>query len=532
MVVSLLGIVLLFGFLGNSQGELAQEQVLRLAFDAADLGTLDPHFAASTNDRGIVQMIFDGLVRYKPGDINPANIEPDLAVAIPEPEIVDGKQVWTFQLRQGVMCHPWGGNPGYELTAEDVVYSLQKSADKTRSAYAGEYVGMTFETVGRYTVKITVDKPLSKLLFLPKFTNYAGGFIVCKRAVEALGDEAFKTNPVGTGPFMFKEYKPMERVVLVRNENYFRGKPYLERVEIYYMPDESSREFGLEKGELEVIEGPPEQPWLEKMRAIPGVVVDVFGPDDTVVLHINMAKGPFTNLKVRQAVAYCLSRDELIAVIGPDISAPLYSPVPLYMPGGLSREEVEAKGLAYDVDRAKARALLAESGYPNGFSIEVVITERGEYHIPMVNIQSQLRDCGIDVNLKVVDHPTFHTLIRQDINPLVLYVCTRPNADVFLTRFYHSASIVVTGAKPDTNFSHISSIDDLIEAARAELDPAKQVALWKEAQFKILEEMAAKPLYTKRFIYARKPYVDYGYELLASLAYTPAINELTKILKH
>jgi peptide/nickel transport system substrate-binding protein len=150
----------------------------------------------------------------------------------------------------------------------------------------------------------------------------------------------------------------------------------------------------------------------------------------------------------------------------------------------------------------------------------------------MVNIQSQLRECGIDVNLKVVDHSSFHTLIRQDVNPLVLYVCTRPNADVFLTRFYHSASIVVTGAKPDTNFSHISSIDGLIEAARAELDPAKQVALWKEAQFKILEEMAAKPLYTKRFIYARKPYVDYGYELLASLAYTPAINELTKILKH
>jgi peptide/nickel transport system substrate-binding protein len=532
VIAAFLIVALLPVFLGGSQEELAQEQVLRLAFDAADLKTLDPHFAASTNDRGIVQMIFDGLVRYKPGDINAANIEPDLAVAIPEPEIVNGKQIWTFQLRQGVMCHPWGGNPGYELTAEDVVYSLQKAADPARSAYAGEYTGMTFEATGRYTVKITVEKPLSKLLFLPKFANYAGGFIVCKKAVEDLGDEAFKTNPVGTGPFMFKEYKPMERVVLVRNENYFRGKPYLERVEIYYMPDESSREFGLEKGELEVIEGPPEQPWLEKMRAIPGVVVDVFGPDDTVVLHINMAKDPFTNLKVRQAVAYCLSRDELTAVIGPDISAPLYSPVPLYMPGGLTREEVEAKGLAYDVDRAKARALLAEAGYPNGFSIEVVITERGEYHIPMVNIQSQLRECGIDVNLKVVDHSSFHTLIRQDVNPLVLYVCTRPNADVFLTRFYHSASIVVTGAKPDTNFSHISSIDGLIEAARAELDPAKQVALWKEAQFKILEEMAAKPLYTKRFIYARKPYVDYGYELLASLAYTPAINELTKILKH
>ena len=86
-----------------AQEEPAEPLILRHADKAADLGTLDPHFAAATNDRNIVDMVFNGLVRYKPGD--GSQFEPDLAMEIPEPEIVDGNQVWTFKLREGVMCH-------------------------------------------------------------------------------------------------------------------------------------------------------------------------------------------------------------------------------------------------------------------------------------------------------------------------------------------------------------------------------------------------------------------------------------------
>ena len=170
----------------------------------------------------------------------------------------------------------------------------------------------------------------------------------------------------------------------------------------------------------------------------------------------------------------------------------------------------------------------------------MVISERAEYLIPMQNIQAQLAEIGVEVKLKVVDHSSMHTLIRQDVNPMVLYVAWRPNADVFLTRFYHSHSIVVTGKKPDTNFSHlggvdadgdgvVDSIDDLIEAARVELDPKAQIGLWKEACREILELAAAYPLYIKKFVYARSPKVDYGYELKSTLALYPQVNELTSI---
>jgi peptide/nickel transport system substrate-binding protein len=205
--------------------------ILRVGQNAADLSSLDPHFATTTEARGLVDMIFNGLVRYKPGDGAFEMMEPDLAEALPEMEMVDGMQVWTFKLREGVMCHPSGNMAAYELTSEDVVYSLEKAADPERSAYAGEYTGMTFEAVDDYTVKITLESPLSPVLFYPKVSNYSGGFIVCKQAVEALGIDKFKTNPVGTGPFMFDDYSPQEKVVLVANPDYFRGAPQIDGVE-------------------------------------------------------------------------------------------------------------------------------------------------------------------------------------------------------------------------------------------------------------------------------------------------------------
>jgi peptide/nickel transport system substrate-binding protein len=175
--------------------------VLRLGTNAADLSTLDPHFASGTQDRTVVDMIFNGLVRFAPGDSS--TIEPDIATEIPEPEMDGDQQVWTFTIRDGVMCHPWEGGESYQLTAADVVYSLEKAANPDTSGYSADYAGMSFEQVDDMTVRITVANPLSPTLFLPKVANYNGGFVVCSQAVEALGLEGFQTQPVGTGPFMF-----------------------------------------------------------------------------------------------------------------------------------------------------------------------------------------------------------------------------------------------------------------------------------------------------------------------------------------
>ena len=529
MAIAMLIATAIMGLAGHASAQEAGDRpTLRFGVNAADLQTLDPHFASGTQDRTVVDMIFNGLVRYQPG--NSAELEPDLATEIPEPETVDGKQVWTFTLREGVLCHPTSESEAYELTADDVVYSLQKSADVDRSAYAGDYAGMTVEKVDDRTVTITLDEPLSPTLFLPKVANYAGGFIVCSQAVEALGDDAFKTQPVGTGPFMFDRYTPQNSVVLKANDDYFRGAPKLAGVEVRYMPDPSSRELGLQSGELDLAAGVNEAPWVERINNEGNLIADVFGVAEAVWVNLNVEQEILSNPQVREAIALAISRDEHAALRGEPVSELIYSVVPAQlMPGGLTEEEAAEAGVLYEQDLERARQLLAEAGYPDGFTMDLVTSEMSDYRANYEVLQAELAEIGITLNLTVVDHATMHAQIREDVNPIVIYVAFRPNADVYLTNFFHSDSIVVTGKSPITNFAHYSGVDDLIEQARAETDPAKQEALWKEANIQILKDFAAYPLYMQNLVYARKPSVDYGHELVSSLALYPQITEQTTI---
>jgi len=143
-------------------------------------------------------------------------------------------------------------------------------------------------------------------------------------------------------------------------------------------------------------------------------------------------------------------------------------------------------------------------------------------------LRAQLARIGIRCNIKVVSHAEMHKLIRRGGYPLVLYGAWRPNADAYLTRFFHSDSIVVTGARPDTNFSHYDKVDRLIEAARLEIDPQKQINLWKQAQIRILSDVAAYPLFQAKQFYARRDCVEYGHPVKASMALYPQITEKTR----
>ncbi len=146
LLVSVFMIGLLWGFAGAA--DLAKDQSLSIAFDAGDLKSLDPHRAAATADRAIVDMMFNGLVRYPPG--NQVKLEPDLAESW---TVSPDKKTWTFKRRKGVFFHPYAGNPnGYELTSEDVVFSLKRAANKDTSAYAGDYGGISVDAVDPATV--------------------------------------------------------------------------------------------------------------------------------------------------------------------------------------------------------------------------------------------------------------------------------------------------------------------------------------------------------------------------------------------
>ena len=530
-----------FAFCDNK--ELADDQNFHFGINVRDAQTFDPMNASATADRIIADMIFNGLVRYPPG--NQVDVEEDLATSWEVSE--DGKE-WIFTLREGVFFHPFPGYPeGYELTSEDVVFSLNRAANPEYSAYSGDYTGMSFEAIDAYKVRITLETPVSEILFFPKIADYGSGFIVSKKAIEEMGDEWVRSNPIGTGPFMFDSYEPTQKVFLVKNEKYFRSEPILDSVTVRYMPEVSPRELGLRRGELHMINGLNQRDWLERVQNEPETVINFFGPGETQIIHFNISMPPFDDINVRKAVSHALSREAVSALIGGEGgSVPIYSSA-LAPPavGALTKEEVIEADLIIEQDIELAKQMLADAGYPDGFSIEVISTENEEYLKGHTAVQAMLREIGIDMSIKVVDHASFHSLIRQNMNPFVYYLCWRPNVGVFLQRFYHSDSVVVSGASPDTNFSNygavdangdgsIDTIDNLIEKAAIEIDSASQIELWKEAQIKILEDVAVYPVIRFLIPYPMKSYVDLGYT--GTFAWTtsgvPQITEKTRILAH
>jgi peptide/nickel transport system substrate-binding protein len=517
-----------FPFFGLSSADAAPAaNLLRWGQGEADLGTADPHYAAASQDRVLVDMIFNGLLRFKPGD--GSVFEPDLALDFPKPTVVAGKQVWTFNLRKGVMWHPSDKVPAYELTSEDVAYSLQKSADKARSAYSALYTGMTFTALGPYTVGVILDSPLSANLFYPLVTNYAGGFIMSKKAVEAYGLDGVKTRPTGTGPFLLRRYSPKEKIDLAPNPQYFRGRPKLDGIDYRYMADGFSRELGLRDGQLDGISGTQDQAWVDKMQAVPKLQVDIFGVGESTVLYFNQTVRQLARKEVRQAIAYALNRDEFLALIGRKVGQKIYAPLAPFTIGALTERDVASKGLDYKTNLEKAKSLLAEAGASGGFALDLVTSQLDIYKIHYESMQAQLAKIGIQIRLRVVDHPSYHALIRKDTNPIVIYVAFRPTAEIYLRSFYHSASAVVTGAHPDTNFAHCSAVDDLIDKARVETSAAKQVEMWKEAQVKILQDMIAYPVSYANQVYARSNGLDYGHPLKSVLALYPGIDETTRV---
>ena len=486
------------------------EKVLNVGMAAADLGSLDPHRTATTPDKAIIGWMFNGLVRFKPGTMNPEAIEPDLAQSW---DASADQLTWTFHLRKGVQC-----NNGYgELGADDVVFSLKRASDPKISSFSSDYADVaSIEAPDAATVQIKFKRRPPSVLGI--LTNYQGGNIVCKKAMEKLGDD-FRTKAVGTGPFAVESYTPNQSVTLVANKSYFRGAPKIDRIVYRYIPSDATRDLAYSSGEIDLLYGRQDQVWVERMKSLPHTVVDVFGPGELSDINLNITKKPLDDLRVRQAMAYGVNRADLVKFKGALTAREAVSIIPHDYLG------TDEHAPLYPYNPAKAKQLLMAAGYPDGVKITVIQTSLPSMLNTMQIVQAQLKKVGIDLQLEVVDHPTFHAQIRKDLSMAVMYAAARlPVADVYLTQFFHSRSIVGTPTAV-TNFSHCGVADQEIDGARQTADLAKQKALWKEAQDKLISEVCAVPLYEQLQVWAHRDKLDYGYKLDASLTLGPIINE-------
>lgn len=493
----------------------AQKRDLVVATSQSDAGKLDPHQAPAGADKGVLNWVFNGLVRIRPGQSSPDFIEPDLAESWTSN---DAGTEWTFRIRQGVECH---GNYG-PFTAEDAAYSLQRAADKTRSAFSGDFAALEkAEAVDRTTLKVTLKSRIPSLLGL--LSNYHGGLMVCRKAAEEMG-EGFGKKPIGTGPFAFSEYQPQQFIKLIAHPAYFRGRPQIARITYRYIPSDATRDLAFRTGEVDMVFGRQNNQWVERTKAIPGVKVAAMEPAELNMLHLNTKVKPLDDIRVRQAIAHAIDRKAMVQFTGTDVAREAISVVPNGNQG-----VAEAGLLPYNLARAKQ--LLKEAGYPNGVTIKTVASTLPVLYRITEALQAQLREAGIILDVEAVDHPTYHANIRKDLSPITLYQAARfPVADVYLTQFFHSRSQIGAPAAV-LNLSHCTVADAEIDAAKAEKDAARQKALWKTAQQKIAKEVCGVPFSEQLVMWAWRDSLDFGYPMKGSLNLMPHLTEKARFTR-
>jgi len=295
------------------------------------------------------------------------------------------------------------------------------------------------------------------------------------------------------------------------------------------MPDIADREQALLTDKLDFIIGSGNAAWINAIQHHKDVKIDTFGVGEIATIFLNPTIKPLDDIRVRKAIAYALSRTSFLQTVDNPFAGLVCSSIPVnFLPGGLTCSQTRALGLSYEYNLEKARTLLKEAGYPNGFPLELISSKKNLYLTYYDTLSNQLADIGIICSIKVVSHAEMHKIIRSKNHPLVIYSAWRPNADAYLTRFFHSDSIIVTGKSPDTNFSSYKNIDTLIESARTEISPEKQVQLWHHAQIRILSDMVAFPIMYTTQLFVRRLSVDYGHDLFSSMALYPQITEKTR----
>lgn len=484
---------------------LASDQTVRVGIGVNDIRTADPQIATAVGETAIVEFVYEGLTQFPDGVIDPARILPGLAESW---KVSPDGLTWVFKLRKGVQ---WHGGYG-EFTADDVLFSYNRLKDpKAGSPFRSNLALIkTMKKIDAHTIEFVTDHPVPGLPALLVNANRA--YVLSKAASEKGVD--FRTHPIGTGPFEYQSYRPRESLTLVGNDTYWAGRPILDKVTVQFMPDAGTRELALRNGDVQAIDIAATQQAIERMRAAK-MQVDLTAPANSFVLYFNPTIKPFDNVKVRQALSYATDRKSMLTFLGKDVSQEENSPLPV---GYVGHTNDVAR---YDYSVDKAKALLAEAGYPQGFAVSLPISNNNIYLQPMQIIQDQWRKIGVNLTLNVVDHPTYHRLIRQNSSPVVIYGAYRYPMDGirYLDEFYHSKSIVGTPTAV-TNFSHYAKVDAELDAASKERDPAKQIQLWQKAQKEIIADAIAIPLFTRKYALARSPKLDLGHKQKSYSYYT------------
>ena len=518
---------------GGDAGAWQGPKVFRLPL-SENPPSLDPVKIQDVTSDGVARKIFNGLVRFDKAML-PA---PDLAEAVPAWNAAD--KSYTFKLRRGVRFHN-----GREVQAADVKYSWERLLDPNvseRLQILEPVVGARekidrksaaatgIEVLDDYTVRVRLTGPSPTFLFEIGMVNAA---IVPREAVEAAEQAggSFSRQPVGTGPFKLVEWKENSRLVLERNDEYFKGKPRLERVVYEVIPDPQTRLDHFTRGGFEVCEIPfgrlkglseahPE--WISRNPTFRtnylGIAMHRPGPDGK-----NAPTAPLgTSHKLRQALNHALNRQYICDTILEKRGRPAYS----ILPPGMLAHDPELHAWSYDP--AQARALLAEAGYPGGQGLPVftlLYRNDADQKKIILAVHSDLAAVGIKAELQALDWGTFLDRVGNDPPDLFYlgWVADYNDPDNFLYYLFHTRNWGRPGN--ETRYSR-PEVDTLLEKARASMDAAERVRLYRQAERIIVDDCSWVIIENRVNVILLQPYVRGVKEQLTSLDVGSGLNQV------
>jgi peptide/nickel transport system substrate-binding protein len=448
-----------------------------------DIANVDPVAISTPADYTVAYLVYSSLVRVKPGT---RELEPDLAERW---EVSGDGLVYTFYLRRGVK---WQNNLG-EVTAEDVVAHFQRVANKASgSLYFVDVEPVRVEAVDRHTVRFTMRQPYPA--FMTAVIAYRPGLIVPKRAIDS-NPASLKTNPVGSGPYVFASWRQGAEVVLKANPNYYAGTPAVGEIVMKVVREDETALLALQRGEIDAryIQVPEVQRQVQGAKELRVLTSPM---PRTYYIALNTTRAPFSDVRVRRALWYGLNRKSIVERVFNSRGTVADTVLPPGVEGHLSRR-------VYSYNPSKAKQLLKEAGFQEGDrTLSIMTTGLRDLSDIAAVAQDNWKALGVNVRVEIVDTPVLLQRARTGNFDMMSWAQLRTEPEQFLVSFFHSSNI------NSTNYSRYDKIDNLLDGFRTASDRTERLRLIREAQQRLQEDAPHIPVLNPTLMLVHGPRIQ------------------------
>jgi len=459
---------------------------LKIGYEA-DATNLDPRMATDLSSGMINELLYEGLVMW----------DEDMAI---QPWVAEDYELtedtFTFYLREGVKFHD-----GEQLTSEDVKYTFDTMMDPefgARDQVLYEPID-DIEIVDSHTIKFHLKEPVAPLIY------YMNVGIVPKHIAEEKGDEYLQTNPVGCGPFKFVNWEPGDQIEMEAFDDYWDGRPGIDLVTFRVIPEEVTRRVEVETGGIHIAFPVPAVD-VQAMRELPDVQLQEIPGASVQYISFNHEGPPFDDKMVRQAMAHAIDREEIIDHVFHGLYEPAYTQI---IPQSWAHNP-DVPRFEHNPDRA--RELLAEAGYEDGFAAELKISDTDPRRAISEILQYELAEFGVDLDVIVQEWGAFYEdILEMDFCMYILTWVSQTDPDTHLYRQFHSANVPPEGANRQ-RFSN-ERVDELLVSARTTMDQDRRKEMYLEIQEILAEEQSYVHLnYTVDFCLVRPEVQNYQHQ--------------------